>query len=138
MRVVVKLLLSLHSCIALAAVYGSVVGRLERNLCFLTALCANGREKLLLRSGCVLSCVSASLASLRLVLESSFSVEFLFASRECEFSAAFLAYQCFVLIHVFYLALMVKRFFARRRNRTVTAVVTRTPSVKSRPISIQA
>ncbi len=113
-------LLRLHCCIAFAAVYGAIVGRLERNLCFLAALCADRREEFLLGSGCVLSCISAGFASLRLVLEASFCVEFLLACREGELSAAFLANQCFVLIHVFYLALKNGcMYFPQRRNHTV-------------------
>lgn len=102
-------LLRLHCCIAFAAVYGAIVGRLERNLCFFSALCTNGCEKLLLGSCRILSCISAGFASLRLILEASLCIEFLLACSKYEFSTAFLAYQCFVLIHVFYLALkMVK------------------------------
>ena len=41
-----KKLLLLHFSVALAAVYGSVVAGLERNLRFLAASCASGSEEL--------------------------------------------------------------------------------------------
>ena len=84
-------LLLLHSCEALAAVYGSVAGGLERNLCFLAALSAHGGVHLSLCSGSVLSCVTASLASLGLVLEAFFSIELLLTCSENEFLSAILA-----------------------------------------------
>ena len=84
-----RLLLVLHSGEALAAVNRSVVARLERNLCFLTAVCAYGGEHFFRFLGAVLSLVTACFASLGLVLEASFRVEFLLTCGENEFVAAF-------------------------------------------------
>ena len=44
-------------------------------------------------------CITASLATLRLIGEASFCVEFLFASSENEFIAAVLAYQSLIFVH---------------------------------------
>ena len=54
--------------VELAAIIGSVVRRLEGNLRFLPAVCADGGEHLSRCSRSVLLRVSAGLASLRLVL----------------------------------------------------------------------
>lgn len=94
-----KLLLFFDSCEALAAVYGSVAGGLERNFCFLAASSANGGEHLTLSLGCVLACVTACLASLGLVLEALLCVEFLLTCGEYELVAALFARQCLVLVH---------------------------------------
>lgn len=91
MRTTKLLLFSLHSGEAFAAINGSVVAGLERNLCFLAAVCAGRGEKF---SGCsagVLLCNAASLASLRLVLKALLFEEFLFACREDKFLTAVLA-----------------------------------------------
>ena len=50
-----------------------------------------------------LSGVATGFASLRLVLKSFFCIEFLLTGREHKFLTAIFAYQCLVLIHVFYL-----------------------------------
>jgi hypothetical protein len=94
-----SLLLSLESCIAGAAVYGLVAIGLERNLCNATAVSANGFKHLSLGSSVVLSCIAARLASLGLILEALFSIEFLLACSENEIVSAVLALQCDVLIH---------------------------------------
>jgi hypothetical protein len=94
-----------HFSIAVAAINRSVVAGLERNLRFFSASCACGREELTGGLGRIFLCVAAGLASLRLVLEALFSIEFLFSGCENEFRSAILAYQCLVLIHVCYLAL---------------------------------
>ena len=94
-----KLLLFFDGCKALAAVYGSVAGRLERNFCFLAASCADGSEHLTLGLACVLACVTACLASLGLVLEALLCVEFLLTCGEYELVAALFARQCLVLKH---------------------------------------
>ena len=94
-----KLLLFFDSCEALAAVYRSVAGGLERNLSFLAASSANGGEHLTLSLGCVLACITACLASLGLVLEALLCVEFLLACGEYELVAALFARQCLVLKH---------------------------------------
>ena len=94
-----KLLLFFDSCEALAAVYRSVAGGLERNLSFLAASSANGGEHLTLSLACALACVTACLASLGLVLEALLCVEFLLACGEYELVAALFARQCLVLKH---------------------------------------
>ena len=97
-------LLLLHFSVALAAVYRSVARGLEGNLRFLAASCASGGEELSLGLSGVLSCVTASLASLRLILEALFCIEFLLTGSENELSAAILTDQFLVLIHCVYLA----------------------------------
>lgn len=86
------LLVLLHSGKALRAVYRSVVAGLERNFCFLTAVSANSCEHFLGFTACILSLVTACLASLGLILETLFCIEFLLTCCEYEFLAAFLAY----------------------------------------------
>ena len=86
------ILLLLHSCEAVGAVNWSVTCGLERNFSFLTALCTNCCEHLLLCSCSVLSCIAASLASLGFVLESLLSIELLLACGEYELIAALFAY----------------------------------------------
>jgi hypothetical protein len=86
----------LHFLEAGAAVYRSVVRRLEDHLCFAAALCASGGEVLTGSSACVLLCVTASLAALGLILEALFLVESLLAGGENKFVSAILAYQSFV------------------------------------------
>jgi hypothetical protein len=51
------------------------------------------------RLSSILAILAAGLASLGLVLESLFSIKFLFACSEYEFFSAFLAYQCLVSVH---------------------------------------
>ena len=82
---------------ASAAVYRSVIGGLEGNLSFLSALSAYGGEVLARSLACVLSGVTASLAALGLVQKASFLVESLLACGEYEFSAAFLAHKSLIL-----------------------------------------
>jgi hypothetical protein len=105
-------LLLLHSGEAFAAIYRSVVAGLERNLSFLAAVSANGGEHFSLFLVYVLSLVTAYLASLGLVLEALFCVEFLFAGGEHEIIAAFLALKGLVLVHLFFLALNGENFLA--------------------------
>lgn len=99
-----SLIVLLHLCKALAAKNRSVVAGLERNSSLATALCASSHKVLSLGSTGVLSCCTAFLASLRLVLESLFSIELLLAGSENKFLAAILTSQCLVLVHLFYLA----------------------------------
>lgn len=100
-----KLFAFLHCRIAFAAVNRSVACGLERNLSFFSAVCADCSVHFSLGFACILLCVAAALTSLGLVLETLFSIEFLLAGCEYEFSSTILANQCFVLIHLFYLAL---------------------------------
>ncbi len=97
-------LFTLLLCETLAAIYGSVITRFEGNNSFLTAACAYCREHLPV-SGSVLLCVSARLATLGLVCEAFFSIEFLLTGCEYEFISAVLAYKRFVCVHTIYLAI---------------------------------
>jgi hypothetical protein len=128
----ISLLLCVLSCFeASAAVNRSVAGGLESNLRLTAALCAGGDEVLSGRAACVLLCVAASLAALRLVHKALLFVELLLACSEYEFVAAFLANQSFVLkdlfcashhdflVHCLYLTFIVI-VFARRRISTDT------------------
>lgn len=90
----------LHCGEAVAAVNRSVAGRLEGYSCFLAASCASGGEVLSLRSLSVLSCIAASLAALRLVLEAFGCIEFLFFGREDEFIFAIFTNECLVFVHL--------------------------------------
>ena len=123
--------LFLSSCLeASRAVYRSVTGRLEGDLCFTTALCADCSEIFL---GClagILSGVAASLAALRLIHEALLLIESLFAGSESEFVTALFADKSLVLeyfaVHRFVLVhwmlprfvKMVEIFFAPSRNLT--------------------
>lgn len=91
-------------CEALAAVYRSVLTGLKGNLCLSAARIAGCCKPLTLATGCVLSCITASLATLGLIYKAFFSIEFLFACGENEFVAAFLADESFVFVHDFNLA----------------------------------
>ncbi len=104
-------------CEALAAIYRLSIRGIERNLTVLAALSANSVEHFSRASCTVLSCVTASLASLGLVVESLLCVEFLLTGGEHEIIAAILALECLVLVHVSYLALK-WMFFALRRIPT--------------------
>jgi hypothetical protein len=85
---------------ALAAVYGPVFLRFERNLSGLSAFCADS-VKHLTRAGCTagLASLTAGLAAGWLVLEPFFGIEFLFTGSEYELSATVFAYQRFVFVH---------------------------------------
>ena len=91
----------LHLCKAFAAIYRTVFSRLKRYSCFLAASCTSSGEHFPFRliSRCILLCITAALATLRLIGEASFCVEFLFASSENEFIAAVLAYQSLIFVH---------------------------------------
>ena len=97
----VLLSLSAAGSEALAAVYGAVLLRLERNLGGLSAFRTDGIIHL---AGCAgsaagLASLTAGLATGRLVLESLFGIELLFTGGENELSAAVFAYQRFVFVH---------------------------------------
>ncbi len=84
---------------ALAAINGSVAGRLEGQLCLATALGA-GRDKVLtLASFSIFLLVAASLAALRLILKALLCVELLLAYGEHELLAAISAGKGDVLIY---------------------------------------
>ena len=94
-----------HLCKALAAIYRTVFTRPERHFSFFSAACAYGCEHLAFRLRSVLASIAAGLASLRLVYKALGCVKFLLTGGENEFSAAFLACECFVFVHLIYLAL---------------------------------
>ena len=96
---IIRRLLALLLREALAAQNGSVALGLKRNASYASALSASSLKKGSRASAGVLSCVSASLASLRLVFKALFCVEFLFARGEHEIRAAVLAFQCLVSVH---------------------------------------
>ena len=86
---------------ALAAVNGTIVVRLERNLALLTAVCAGSVKHLAGGSLTALSLtgVAAITASLGLVLEALLGVELLLAGGENEFASAILADNGLVSVH---------------------------------------
>ena len=84
---------------ALAAVHSLAFGRIEGHFRFLTALSANRNEHLAGTLGGVLSGITASLASLGLILEALLCIELLLTGGEHEILAAILAFQRFVLKH---------------------------------------
>ena len=91
-----------HSLKTSAAIYRSVVGRLEDNLSYTTAICTSCFEVFARSLSCVLLSIAASLAALGLVLEALFLVEFLLSCGENELVSAFLAYQSFINKLFFY------------------------------------
>jgi hypothetical protein len=97
--ILVQLLSCLHCCKAFAAVYRSVAVGLERNLGSLAAVSANSFKHLSGSLTCILASIATGLASLGLILEALFSIEFLLACSENEIVSAVLALQCDVLIH---------------------------------------
>ena len=100
-----RLLLFLHFGIALAAIYRAVFSGTERNFRFGTAGSACGCEHLAVGASAVLAGIATNLASLRLIHETSFSIEFLFTGGESKFRSTFFAVERFVLVHSFNLAL---------------------------------
>jgi len=80
-----------HLCEALAAVHGTIRLGLERYTSLAAAACANSGEVLSRAAGSILASVTAGLATLRLVLESSLSIELLLTSGEHELGATLLA-----------------------------------------------
>jgi len=89
-----------HPGEAVAAIDRTIGLGLEGDLRLAAAGSAGSREVLPGAAGRVLASVAAFLASLRLVLEAFFSIEFLLAGRENEFIAAFLARKSLVSVHV--------------------------------------
>lgn len=94
-----------HLCKALAAINRTVFARPERHFGFLAAACAYGCEHLAFRLCSVLASIAAGLTSLGLIYKAFGRIEFLLAGGEHKFSAAFLACECFVFVHLIYLAL---------------------------------
>jgi len=107
-----KNILLLHIGEALAAIHRSVIGGLEGNLCFFSAVCAYCDEHFALGFVGALLVVAARLAPLGLVLEASLRVKFLLSGSENELRVAVLADKFFVLIHCFFSSLwFCDRFF---------------------------
>ena len=102
----------LHLSEALAAVDRTVLARLEGNLAGLAAAGAGSVEHLALAAGRVLAGITAGLAALGLVLETTAGVELLLAGGPNELLAAILAYQSLVFEHSGYLLCV---YFARGR-----------------------
>jgi len=100
---------------ALAAVYGTILFRLEGNLSGLSAFRANSVIHLTRSAGSTvgLARLAAGLAAGRLVLESLFGIEFLFTGSENELSATVFAYQRFVFVHGLVTPIMNDRRFLR-------------------------
>jgi hypothetical protein len=94
-------LLALHGRVAFAAIHGTVVLRLERNLGGRAAVGANRIVHYAGTAGVTLSLVrlTALTATSRFILKTLFGIEFLLASSEHEFLTAIAAHQRLVLIH---------------------------------------
>ncbi len=88
------------SAIVVFALHGS-----KGNRILFAAIGADDSGSLSLRSAGVLACLSASLATLRLIYKAFLSVEFLLSCGKNEFFAAILANECLVFVHEIYLAL---------------------------------
>ena len=86
-----ELTLGTHLSEALAAVYGTVGLGLERNLCLAAATGTGSGEELTGATGVVLTSVTASLATLGLILEATLCIEFLLTGGKNEFVAALFA-----------------------------------------------
>jgi hypothetical protein len=85
---------------AIAAVNRAIFSGLEGNLAFCTAVCANCIIEGLSASGSSLACVTASFASLGLILEALFCIEFLLTGGEHKLVAAIFACKCLVFVHL--------------------------------------
>ena len=88
----VQLALLTHLGEALAAIDRTIGLGLKGNLGLAAAGSANSGEVLAGTAGSVLARVTAALAALRLVLETTLCVEFLLAGSEYKFLTTFLAY----------------------------------------------
>ena len=93
----------LHLSEALAAVHGTVGLGLEGNLRLAAATSAGSGEELTGATGSVLASVTAGLAALGLVLETTACVELLLTGGPNELFAAIFAYQSLVFVHSGYL-----------------------------------
>ena len=96
---------------AVAAVDGTVVSGLERDLGWRPALRADRIEHLAIAAARGLSAGSAVFAADRLILEPFLRVKLLLAGRKDEFLTAILAYQCFVLEHLDFSPFRFVKFF---------------------------
>ena len=109
-RLFINLCFFPHLCKALAAVNGAILTGSEGYLAFCTALCAGSVEHFTLGLVCVLACITAGLAALRLIFKALCSVELLLAGCENEFVAAFLTDESLVFVHFGYLAKTISIF----------------------------
>ena len=85
---------------ALAAVNGSVIAGLERNLCGLSTFRTNRIKHLTLAATLTLASITASLAANGFILESFFRIELLLSCGKDELRATIFAHQHFVFEHV--------------------------------------
>jgi hypothetical protein len=97
-------LLFLHLRVALAAKNRAVFAGTERNIGVCATAVAGCGKHLAVGAGSILALIAAALASLGLVHEASFSIEFLFTSGEDEFRSTFFTGQSLVCVHFCYLA----------------------------------
>ena len=97
---IITVLLSRASCFeALAAINGSVAGRLECELSLAAALATSSDEVLALALFSILLLIAASLAALGLVLEALLSIESLFAGGKYELLSAISAGKSDILVY---------------------------------------
>ena len=94
-----------HLSEALAAEYRAIGLGLEGHLGLAAAACTGSGEELTGTTSVVLASVTAGLAALGLILETTLSVELLLAGSEHELVAAFLTYQSLVFVHCVTLSL---------------------------------
>ena len=99
---------------AVAAVDGTVVSGLERDLGGRPALRADRVKHLTVVAACGFAACAAVLAANGFVLESLLRVKLLLAGRKDEFLTAILAYQCFVLEHLDFSPFRFVKFFDTR------------------------
>lgn len=85
---------------ALAAINGSVIAGLERNLCGLSTFRTNRIKHLTLAATLILAGSTASLAANGFILESFFRIELLLSCGKDELRATIFAHQHFVFEHV--------------------------------------
>jgi hypothetical protein len=88
-----------HLSEAVAAINRTIGLRLKRNLSLAAASSASCSEELTGAAGSVLAGVTAGLAALGLVLETTLSVEFLLTGGKSKLVAALFAYQDLVFVH---------------------------------------
>ena len=85
-------LLLAHFCEAFAAIHRTVRLGLKGYPCLAAAGSAHSGEILTRAAGCILTCVTARLAALGLVLEAALCIEFLLTGGEHEIIAALFAF----------------------------------------------
>ena len=99
---------------AVAAIDGTVVSGLERDLGWRPAFRADRVEHLAIIAARGLAAGAAVFAADRLILEPFLRVKLLLAGRKDEFLTAILAYQCFVLEHLAFSPFRFVKFFDTR------------------------